>query len=146
MPRSASQLGNCSRLEQVAWPHLSFVSLTLDELAAVLSLLECQDKLSPTLQTASSKIRAQAQALGFLQGTENFLLTPASTPVLGHFPYLSEGLGQNYAWRASFRTTVIGQRLGQVLPVRKPLGVFTFESCHVRFESKSSSRINRSVR
>lgn len=44
-------------------------SLTLDELRALLALLEGQDMLSPALQAAGSKL--QIQALDFLQGPEH---------------------------------------------------------------------------
>ena len=68
-------------------------SLSLDDLRALLGLLETQDTLSPSLQIAGSKLQAQAQALGFRRDAESFLLTPMPTPVQGHFSFRSEVLG-----------------------------------------------------
>jgi hypothetical protein len=69
------------------------LSLTLDDLRALLGLLESQDTLSPALQTAASQLQIQALAQGFRLAPENSLLSPTSTPVQGPFPFWSEGVG-----------------------------------------------------
>jgi hypothetical protein len=73
------------------------LSLTLDDLHALLGLLESQDTLSPTFQTAASQLQIQALAQGFHLAPENSLLSPTSTPVQGPFPFWSEGVGTSQA-------------------------------------------------
>jgi hypothetical protein len=68
-------------------------SLTLDDLRALLSLLEYQDTLTPALQTVASKLLLQAQALGFPPGAESFLLNSTSTPIQEHSSFQSEDVG-----------------------------------------------------